>query len=225
MFSFTNTISTQFHIRSTATTVKEEKPPSETESETESDSGTEEVETDDKRREWMRKSMADGDLNSSEQFMRDFLFKGSNYEASTSRQHNEISYGKLFDAIEISDDEDDAPCDLPSISNPANPKRPSTSTPMSNLERAEKRQKTSPGTSSASNSGSSLGIGRIAQEEMATRKRESLGLVGERKLGTGIKPVASLKAHTSNTIPTVPSAIQSGSTSEDLDWSCQVCTL
>lgn len=195
---------------------QEEIASSETESETESDSEAEEMETDAKRREWMRKSMKDdhGLKKSSQQFMRDFLSG-----ASTSQPSGDSNFDKLFEAIEISDDEDEPACDIPSAFNPVNPARPGES---STNDRPSKRQKTS--SSESKTSGPSLRLGRIVQEEIASRKREALGLVGERKLGSGVRPVSKLKGSTSTPIKT-PTPANTTPAPQDPGWSCQVCTL
>lgn len=201
---------------------KEQSSSSETESETESDSGAEGMETDEKRREWMRKSMKDDDLKSSKQFMRDFLSGSSSSRPSTSGRSEGPDYSKLFEAIEISDDEDEEPrCDIPSTSNPVNPTRPNENPPG---DRPSKRQKTMPSESNSGPSGSSLGLGRIVQEEIATRKRESLGLVGERKLGTGIRPVSKLKGSSPAPVKKTTPASTTAAAQEP-EWACQVCTL
>lgn len=194
---------------------------------TEDDSDYEEspwisAENDEGRRQAMRESMLEKDdgMNSAKQFMKDFLAKESS-SSKLSEDSKKQAHISVFDAIEISDNEDDdQPDDLPSTSNPVVPfpitKRPRASPPRSPLIAG-------PSQPSVKNpSAKPLGIGRLVQEEMQIRKREALGMDRGRKLGSTKAPSAKatpIDSQKSNM------NLQNNRKPEESKWACQVCTL
>lgn len=170
----------------------------------------------------MRESMLETDdgMNSAKQFMREFLAKESS-SSKLSEVSKKQAHISVFDAIEISDTEDDyQPDDLPSTSNPVVP------FPITKHSRAS--APTTPpiaGPSQSSTEHSStkpLGIGRLVQEEMQIRKREALGMDRGRKLGS--TNTLNAKA-TSIEFQKSSMDIPNNRKPEESKWACQVCTL
>ncbi len=145
------------------------------------------------------------ELNSMRHFMKDYLEESSRK-------------GTTSDVIEIPDDDDAAgACSLPSTSNPVSFKA------EGNLSKAPT---TTPGlasrvTAKANDKGKSMRLGDMVKDEISLRRRESLGLVGERTLGTSPNKASQLvNKETSAPFQPVPSK----SSSEE-SWCCLVCTL
>ncbi|KAI5121211.1 hypothetical protein M0805_007221 [Coniferiporia weirii] len=178
------------------------------------------AETDERRRQTMQDSMNDDELNSSRQFMKDYLSESSHAKKGAP---NEAKFSSVLDAIEISDD-DDSTCDIPSVSNPVVSR--SSKAPDESDGRPNKRlRKLSPlppvaGPSHPTrNSGRPSGLGGLLQEEMATRRRESLGMTpGGRKLGSGSTSGPTLSARAT------PGKATVNDNSVD-KWVCLICTL
>ncbi|EJD06465.1 WLM-domain-containing protein [Fomitiporia mediterranea MF3/22] len=233
---------------------EDNKPTLDEESVTESDSEYDEhafepTETDDSRRQTMRSSIKDGELNSSQQFMKDFLSEFSRPKDSTDSNDGDLK--KVLDAIEVSDDDEDA-CDIPSTSNPVMPQAPNRKVldaidisddeatcdipsmsnpimprpPSPDNKRPTKRLRSSPppqrtaGPSRPTKSPSNaIRFGRIAQDEMTTRKKEALGLTGGRTLGSP----SQVKSDTTTKHPT--SSKDRPVNADTTGWSCLICTL
>ncbi|KAL5526064.1 hypothetical protein ACEPAG_7402 [Sanghuangporus baumii] len=231
--------------------IKDEDPKAtlEEESVTESDSeydGSGEKETDETRRQTMRDSIRDSDetMNSSQQFMRDFLLKAKEPKGKgkSKDQMDSGSFKSVLDAIEISDDEVEAEdgggtCAIPSTSNPVIPNLPSSANDIRPAKRSRQQspprstKKTGP---TSSRTPGTIGLGRIVKEEMAFRKKEALGLTGGgKKLGSsrgsrigndgqnqGKEHQKRREEGRDKTPVTVKESSDDGP-----GWSCLVCTL
>lgn len=209
-----------------------------------------EKETDDARRQTMRDTMKDDELQSMRNSMRDFLAGDTSTPSSSKNKQRMKSAAARTrqysgdDVIELSSDtEDDTEnedldgkrahgCDLPTSTNPVAGGSTLADDRLAEENRPAKRPRLrsrSPSATmkepKASGRHSALGLGRMAQEEITLRKREGLGLTGERKLGAAspfAKPDASeggAKALDKRKAPP-SSAFVDGTT-----WACEICTL
>lgn len=173
-----------------------------------------------------RQTMGDGEnedeYNSSQLFMKNSLQKSSK---AKNEELESTGFSSLFNAIEISDDEGEPACDLPSTSNPVIETPSSKPSPADRTENAASVSRIRPGPASSSSSSKTtdkaLGLGRLVQEEMSLRRRESLGLVGGRKLGGASEAQKSTAPKASPSIQQKKSA--DSQTPEN--WVCLVCIL
>ncbi|KLO09895.1 WLM-domain-containing protein [Schizopora paradoxa] len=169
-------------------------------------------ETDENRLKTMRESMKDNDeLNNMRQFMRQFLQENSTQKGKAKASGSDVPF------IEIPSDDDgiNEDCCIPSTSNPV-------------VSKVESRDVRSPvkAASSVSRSESkndraknSLQLGEMVKDEITFRRRESLGLVGERKLGADPSTSSIVTKEIANK-QNAPSLSSSTRT-----WTCEVCTL
>lgn len=173
------------------------------------------------RRQTMKESVEDREINSSQKFMHDFLQDSSRVKHETPK---DTTFSSIFDAIEISDDEDVGTCDLPSTFHPVISKPPSsTHKAVKSEEQASSASSAHLGSSSKSSQKltTSLGLGRLVQEEMSLRKRESLGLTGGRMLGSG----SSRTPSTPTVRPIKRECNTAAAVQTPSGWACLVCTL
>ncbi|THH10306.1 hypothetical protein EW145_g1418 [Phellinidium pouzarii] len=192
-----------------------------TESESEDHSG-DPAENDERRRKIMRDSMKDNEINSSQQFMNDFL----NESSRVKEELEAVKFSNVFDAIELSDDDD--AYNIPSTSDPVISQPPKT---LNEDDRrpAKRSRKLSPTlatrtSQSIQRPGKSIGLGRLAQEEMSVRRRESLGMDGSgRKLGYGSTSAYMLPSRSAITEASADTTAVDRSDKES--WACLLVQL
>ena len=174
----------------------------------------------------MQEMFEGGEHNSAKDFMKDFLSEESSArkpgEGSKLTGKGKDTHLRVFDAIEISDsetedDDNQDPFDLPSTSNPVIQLPPSK---RLNAPSLPKKGAGSEGSSGSRTNTKPFNPGRMVQDEMQTRKREALGMIGGRKLGSTpkseTKPSAGRVREPTNT---------SQSVEKEAAWACKICTL
>jgi len=178
--------------------VKEENPDSSDTMDSDTDDEETIPETDENRLKIMRESTKEDndELNSMRHFMKDYLEESSRK-------------GTTSDVIKIpSDDDAVRACSLPSTSNPVSSKAEGSFSKASRMPKANDKEK-------------SLRFGDMVKDEISFRRRESLGLVGERTLGSA--PNRPSQHTRKRSTPDGQSSPLKASSEEP--WSCLVCTL
>ena len=158
----------------------------------------------------MQDTMQADELDGMRKYMAEFFSREASSSKERDKELEEVegteSFKRILDVIEISDDDDTGDIhDIGLLTNPV------ISRSLDAGKSTDKKR------NSDLSKLSGIGMGRIVQEEIATRKRERLGLTGEQKLGSGS---GTRRSSLSMPKPQVTKADRGTK-----GWSCLVCTL